>query len=252
MTTAKPPAVRGAVVAMDGPAGAGKSTVARKVAQTLGYTLLDTGALYRTVALAALRRGVAFDAAAAVTALAEDLVARGALTLVALPAAGMDVVLEGAPVGDAIRTPEVSMGASTVSAIPGVRAALFDAQRSFAATAVAGGSGVVCEGRDIGTVVFPDAAVKIFLTASIDERARRRHTELVARQGAAAPTLAATRAEVEQRDAQDSGRAIAPLRRADDAVLVDTTGLSLDDVVVHCVALARAALASQAALEGTG
>lgn len=224
-----------AVVAMDGPAGAGKSTVARRVAQALGFTLLDTGALYRTVALAALRRGIGFDDAVAVTALAEELVAREALVLEALPDAGMDVRLEGERVGDAIRTPAVSMGASTVSAIPGVRAALLDAQRTFAAHA-----GVVCEGRDIGTVVFPDATLKIFLTASTDERARRRHTELVAREGARAPTFEATRAEVEQRDAQDQSRAIAPLRQADDAVLVDTTGLDLDAVVAHCLELARA------------
>ncbi len=229
-----------AVVAMDGPAGAGKSTVARRVAQALGFTLLDTGALYRTVALAAVRRGIAFDAAAAVTAVAEDLVARRALVLEALPDAGMDVRLEGERVGDAIRTPAVSMGASTVSAIPGVRAALFDAQRSFATHAGVGGGGVVCEGRDIGTVVFPDATLKIFLTASTDERARRRHHELVAREGAKAPTFEATRAEVEQRDAQDQSRAIAPLRQADDAVLVDTTGLDLEAVVARCLELAHA------------
>ncbi len=223
------------VVAMDGPAGAGKSTVARRLSETLGYTLLDTGALYRTVALACHRMGLTKLDEDAVTRVAEDVVRRGALVIEKTPS-GMDVRLEGELVGEAIRSPEMSMGASTVSAIPGVRAALLDVQRSFAAK----GLGVVCEGRDIGTVVFPDAAAKIFLTASIDARAARRHSELVAKRGAAAPSLEETRQEVAQRDEQDKNRAIAPLKQADDAVLVDSTGMALDAVVARCLELVRA------------
>lgn len=235
-----------AVIAMDGPAGAGKSTVARRVAQTFGFTLLDTGALYRSIALAARRAGADWADALAVTRVAKGVVARRGLVIEPARSerepTGMRVRLDGEDVGEAIRTPEISMGASQVSAIPGVREALLDLQRDFVRAGTA--RGVVAEGRDIGTVVFPEADVKLFVTASVDERAGRRHRELLAK--GATVTFEATRAEVAQRDAQDEGRAIAPLRRADDAHLVDTTGLDLDAVVARVASTIVAALPSLA------
>jgi cytidylate kinase len=232
-----------AVIAMDGPAGAGKSTVARRVAQTLGFTLLDTGALYRSIALAARRAGVDWAEPDAVSRLAHDVVARRGLVIEPAGAeepSGMRVRLDGDDVAEAIRTPEISMGASKVSAIPGVRAALLDLQRDFVRAGSA--RGVVAEGRDIGTVVFPEADVKLFVTASVDERAGRRHRELQAK--GSTVSFEATRAEVAQRDAQDEGRAIAPLRKADDAVLIDTTGLDIEKVVAKIADVVVAAVPS--------
>lgn len=233
MSAAQPrPAIQGRsipVVALDGPAGAGKSTVARRVAQALGFTLLDTGALYRVVAFASERAGVPWTDAEGVTEVGRALVAEGRLVIEPTDDSGMRVRLDGVDLGDALRTPAASMGASRVSAFPGVREALLDLQRDFAR----GGdsTGVVCEGRDIGTVVFPNAAVKIFLTASVDRRAERRHRELLDK--GQQVDFAATRADVVQRDAQDEGRAIAPLRRADDAVLLDSSTLTLDETVAR-------------------
>jgi cytidylate kinase len=154
----------------------------------------------------------------------------------------MRVLIDGVDVGDQIRTPKISMGASTVSAIPGVRAALLDLQRDFAKRGLA--KGVVAEGRDIGTVIFPDADLKIFLTASVDQRARRRHAELAAKGNPA--TLDETRAEVIARDKQDESRAIAPLKRADDAVLVDSSDCDLDQTVARCLELAKQRLGDRA------
>jgi cytidylate kinase len=222
------------VVAIDGPAGAGKSTVARAVALELGFVLVDTGALYRAVAWVARERGLDFAVRAPVEVLANELVAGGGLALEAAGGVAPRVRLGGRIVGDEIRTPELSMGASTVSAHPGVRDALLELQRRFGAD-----GGVVLEGRDIGTVVFPDAEVKVFLTASPEERAARRHRELVAR-GAAA-TFDATLAEVIARDRQDSERPVAPLRPAPDAVVLDSSGMPIEAVVARIVALARGA-----------
>lgn len=233
---------RSAIIAMDGPAGAGKSSVARRLAGALGYTLLDTGALYRAVALACSRAGVAFADAAGASAIAEDVVRRGALEIEPGEGSGMLVKLDGADVGDTIRTPEMSMGASTVSAHPGVRAALLDLQRSFAGRGLA--RGVVAEGRDIGTVIFPDADLKIFLTASVERRAERRHSELSER--GSQLSLEQTRDEVMARDKQDEGRAIAPLRRAEDAVLVDSSDLDLEGTFQRCLVLARERLGDRA------
>ncbi len=213
------------VVAIDGPAGAGKSTIAGELARALGYVLLDTGALYRAVALAAQQQGVAWDDTEGVARLAVRLARADELRLEPAPH-GVRVVLFGADVGAAIRTAEMSMGASRVSAIPGVRAALLELQR---ATGRQGG--VIAEGRDIGTVVFPSADVKFFVTASIEVRAERRCAELLARGERA--DLQSVRAEVIARDRQDSERSVAPLRHADDARLVDTSGRTVSDIVAE-------------------
>ncbi len=218
------------IVAIDGPAGAGKSTVARRLADALSYVLVDTGAMYRAVALAAKRAGVPWSDEPALAAMAQALVARNALGFERDPGLGIRVKLlhEGTleDISEAIRTPEMAQGASTVSAHPAVRAVLLDLQR------LAGrAGGVVLEGRDIGTVVFPDAEVKFFLTASAEVRASRRHAELVAK----GQTLSfeETLSDVKRRDAQDEGRAIAPLKRADDAIVVDSTDLDFEQTVAR-------------------
>jgi CMP/dCMP kinase len=214
------------IVAIDGPAGAGKSTVARRLADDLGYVLVDTGAMYRVVALAASRAAVPWDDGPGLGALADKLVQSAHISFERHPTRGLRVVLAGEDVSEAIRTPEMGMGASQVSAHAEVRAALLDLQRQ------AGRAGaVVLEGRDIGTVVFPDAEVKFYLTASPAVRARRRFDELVAK--GEQVTFEQTLAEVERRDANDTGREHAPLRRADDALLVDSSDLSIDDTVRH-------------------
>jgi cytidylate kinase len=201
------------VIAIDGPAGAGKSTVARAVAERLGFTYLDTGAMYRAVALAAQGRE---DEAASVAEQAEIVV-------------GDRVLLDGRDVTDAIRTPEASAGASRVAADPGVRAALVRKQQ-----AIVREGDWVAEGRDIGSVVAPDAAVKVFLTASAEERARRRAAET----GADPEQVQRDLAERDQRDASADRTVLEP---APDAVPVDTTGLSLDEVVGQIETLATEA-----------
>jgi CMP/dCMP kinase len=216
------------VVAIDGPAGAGKSTVTRRVAQRLGYRVLDTGALYRSVALAAKRAGTSFDDDRGVSAIARDLSAHNAVDFVADEAGGQKVWLRGEDVTLAIRTQETSDGASRVSALPGVRAALLDLQR-----AIGRNGGVVVEGRDIGSVVFPDAEAKFFLTATAEERARRRHAELEARgYDVGYDTILL---EVRERDTRDMSRSVAPLVQALDACVVDSTHLSIDEVVDQIV-----------------
>jgi cytidylate kinase len=220
------------VIAIDGPAGAGKSTVARNLAKALGFVLVDTGAIYRAVALAASEAKIPYSDGDAVAALAEGLLARGALVFRRDPELGMRVVLEGRDVSDAIRSPEVGLGASEVSVHPKVRGALLELQR------LAGGTGgVVLEGRDIGTVVFPDAEVKFFLTASPEVRARRRHAELA--QKGDAPSYEETLDAVKKRDFQDENRAIAPLKRAADAKLVDSSELDFDGVVAEMLTVVR-------------
>ena len=206
------------VIAIDGPAGAGKSTVARAVAAELGFTYLDSGAMYRCVALAAREAGVDADDAAALGPLAAAL---------EIGFDGRRVLLGGREVTAAIRAPEVTADASRVSVHPAVREALVARQR----TLIAAGR-YVAEGRDIGTVVSPDAPLKVFLTASDEERARRRAAETGEDPEA---VLAAQQA----RDARDTERAHGPLRPAEDAVELDTTGLSLEEVVARVVALAH-------------
>jgi cytidylate kinase len=217
------------VVAIDGPAGAGKSTVARRLAERLGFFLLDTGAIYRSLALRARDQGVAWSDGVRLAEIARQLPLR-------FDAAGKTWLGEE-DVSQAIRTPEISQGASTVSAHPEVRAALLDLQRQLASA-----GRCVVEGRDIGTVVLPWAPVKIFLTASDEVRARRRYDELVAR--GATVDFAATLAELRERDHRDSTRATAPLKQAADAVLVDTSALDLESVVRRLEELARGRLIS--------
>jgi cytidylate kinase len=218
------------VVAIDGPAGAGKSTVSRRVAQLLSYTLLDTGALYRCVALCASREGATEDSA--IGSVAARLAADDAIQFRSVVSGPQAVWVRGEDVTQAIRTPEMSQGASKVSAIPAVRAALLDMQR-----AVGRNGGVVVEGRDIGSVVFPDAEAKFFLTASVEARAKRRHLELQEREGA--PSLESVMREVEERDRRDSNRPVAPLLQAADAVLVDSTAFTIDQVVETIVERVR-------------
>lgn len=226
--SARPP-----IVAIDGPAGAGKSTVARKLAEALGFVLVDTGALYRAVALAAKRAGVAWVDAEPVGALARAIVERRGLSFTRDPQRGVRVVLDGEDVSDAIRAPDMGMGASTVSAHKGVRDALLDLQRQAGRD-----GGVVLEGRDIGTVVFPDADVKFFLTARAEVRARRRYDELSAK--GASVTLDETLADVLRRDDQDTNRPVAPLRQASDALLIDNSDMTIEETVTRMAERVRA------------
>jgi cytidylate kinase len=206
------------VIAIDGPAGAGKSTVARAVAGEIGFTYLDSGAMYRCVALAALWDGADLDDGEAIGSLAEGL---------EIGLHGPRVLLGEREVTGEIRTPEVSAAASRVSVHPRVREAMVTRQRQL----IAAGS-YVAEGRDIGTVVSPEAPLKLFLTASDEERARRRAAET-------GEDVEAVLASQRRRDARDTEREHGALRPADDAVELDTTGLSLDEVVARVVALAR-------------
>ncbi|HYH48658.1 MAG TPA: (d)CMP kinase [Acidimicrobiia bacterium] len=225
MTTPKTP-----VLAIDGPAGSGKSTVARRVAEALGLPALDTGAMYRALTWAVLDAGIDPGDAPAVIGIAEGL----DLDI------GPPVRVGGRDVNEAIRTPEVSAAVSVVAAVPEVRVVLVAAQKEWIQVH---GGGVV-EGRDIGTVVAPDALVKIYLEASEEERARRRlhQDDSGPDSGEAAGGLAATQAAIHRRDAIDSGRAASPLAAADDAVVLDTTGLSVDGVVEEVLRRYRAAL----------
>lgn len=207
------------VVTIDGPAGAGKSSVAKQLARRLGYRLLDTGAIYRAVALTARERGVAWEDAAGCAAIARALDIRFDL----------DGEINRVWLGDrdatsAIRAPEISQGASRVSALPEVRGALLELQRRLGA-----GGGVVVEGRDTGTVVFPAADAKFFLTASEEERARRRVAELAA--AGTAVDYEVTLREIQQRDQRDASRDTAPMVPAPDAVLVDSSTQTLEEVV---------------------
>ena len=216
------------VIAIDGPAGAGKSTVSRRLAQELGLRYVDTGAMYRVVGVLADERGIALDDGAALAALCDGLDLRFEES-----SDGMRVIADGRDLSRAIRTASAGQLASKVSVLPAVRARLVARQRAMAA-----GGGVVMEGRDIGTVVLPDAAVKVYLVAGAAERARRRCAELVAR-GEAADVAQVTR-EIEERDRRDESRAASPLKPAGDALLVDTSSDSVEAVVARVRALVAA------------
>jgi len=219
--------MRRLIIAIDGPVGSGKSTVARRVAELLRYTYLDSGAMYRALAWKALERGVPLDDAARLEALAAD-------TRIDLAAArdGVHVRVDGADVTHAIRTPEISEATSRISVIPGLRRQMVAEQQR------AGRKGsVVMEGRDIGTVVFPRADLKIYLDANIEVRAERRLRELVAR--GEAITLEQMLEDVRDRDRRDKGREASPLVRARDAVLVDNTAMDVEETARLVVLLAR-------------
>ncbi|MFA5882326.1 MAG: (d)CMP kinase [Acidimicrobiia bacterium] len=215
------------VIAVDGPSGSGKSTVSRALATRLGLEVLDTGAMYRAVTLAVLESGVALDDAGA----AGTIAARARIEV------GERVLLDGRDVSAAIRGPEVTGAVSAVSAHPAVRTVLVDRQRAWVAER---GGGVV-EGRDIGTVVFPDAPLKVFLTASEAERARRRHGDEAA--AARVVDVQAVAEDLARRDQLDQSRATSPLAAADDAVVVDSTDQGIDEIVADLLALADARFA---------
>jgi CMP/dCMP kinase len=219
------------VVTIDGPSGSGKGTVSRAVARALGWSLLDSGALYRLVALAARRTGVSLDDVQALSRLAAGFDIRFG----AGPGDEEIVWLDGAVVTRDIRTEAAGNDASKVAALPAVRAALLERQRAFAVP-----PGLVADGRDMGTVVFPGARVKIFLTASLDERALRRHNQL--KEKGVAATLAALSLEIAERDQRDISRSASPLVASADAVLLDTTGMPVNAVVERVLAVARGRL----------
>ena len=205
----------GPVIAVDGPAASGKGTIAAEVAQALGFHLLDSGALYRLVAMQARKAGVALDAEGPLAEITRGL---------APTFADGRIALEGRDVTDAIRGEGVSAAASRIAVHAGVRAALLDRQRAFRRP-----PGLVADGRDMGTVVFPDARLKVFVTASPEERARRRYKQLIEK--GISSSIESLLGDIRERDARDAGRAVAPLAPAPDAVILDTTGMTIDAAV---------------------
>jgi cytidylate kinase len=226
--TRQTPAATVPVIAIDGPSGSGKGTISRAVANALHWAYLDSGALYRLVALAARRAGIGLDDAAAL----ERLAAQSDIRFGSAPQGEERVWLDGREVTRDIRTEAAGSDASKVAAIPAVRAALLARQRAFAVP-----PGLVADGRDMGTVVFPGAAVKIFLTASLEERALRRHNQL--KEKGVAATLAALSLELAERDERDISRSASPLVASADAVELDTTGMPVDAVVNRVLEIAR-------------
>jgi cytidylate kinase len=210
------------VIAIDGPSASGKGTVAQLAAQQLGFHYLDSGALYRLLALAAMRRGVALDDEAGLSRLAASLEIRFV---------GDAILLDGATVTEDIRTEECGNGASKVAAFPAVRAALLELQRAFRKA-----PGLVADGRDMGSVVFPDAVVKIFLTASAEVRADRRYKQLIGKGMGDNITLFQILQDIRQRDERDSARSAAPLQKCDDANLLDTSSLTIAEAVAAVLA----------------
>lgn len=207
------------VVAIDGPSGSGKGTIARRVAERLGYHVLDSGALYRLIAISAGKRGVRLDDSEPVARIAHDL----DVHFESNDDGSERILLDGDDVTLTVRKESTGAGASTVAAIPAVRAALLDRQRAFQQA-----PGLVADGRDMGTHVFPSALVKIFLTASAEERARRRHKQL--KDKGMDVSLAALSRDIEDRDRRDSERSVAPLKPAENARILDSSGLSIEAV----------------------
>ena len=214
-------------IAIDGPAGAGKSSIAKLVSKELGYIYVDTGALYRTVGLYSIRKGIDTKDAQAVTATLKDIEVK-----LGFVDGAQHVFLNGEDVSDAIRTPEASMGASNVSAIPAVRTFLFDLQRDIAKS-----NNCIMDGRDIGTVVLPDAQIKLFLTASPEARAERRYKELIEK--GEKVDFQDVLDDINKRDYQDSHREIAPLKQAEDAILVDNSGCNLEEGVALVIGIIK-------------
>lgn len=216
------------VIAIDGPSASGKGTVAALVAKALGFHYLDSGAIYRVTAFAAQRDGVSLEDEQALAELAMGLDLRFD---------GVEVYLNGEAVGDAIRTEEAGRAASKIAAMPVLRAALLERQRAFRQA-----PGLVTDGRDMGSVVFPDATVKFFLTASCEERAKRRYKQLIEKGFDA--NLAALFQDLSERDARDAARAVAPLKQMADAALLDTTGLTIEEAVERVLTRYRKATAA--------
>lgn len=213
------------VIGIDGPSGSGKGTVAQALARALGFHYLNSGALYRTVALAALESGADLENELTLRDIAMNLRAKFE---------GESVELEGRNVTDLLRSEAVSRAASRIAGYPSVRAALLDRQRAFRRA-----PGLIADGRDMGTVVFPDATLKIFLTASAEERAQRRYKQLIDKGMGA--TMATLLQDIRERDERDSSRAAAPLRQSADAVPLDTTKMSVEEVVEQVLALYKKA-----------
>jgi cytidylate kinase len=216
------------IVTIDGPSSSGKGTISRIVAARVGWHLLDSGALYRLVALGGILKNLDPDDV-------EEHVAVARSMRVEFGSVGTGeerVLLDGRDVTQKIRTEQAGAGASRVAAWPAVRSALTDRQRSFAQA-----PGLVADGRDMGTVIFPDARLKVFLTASAEERAQRRHKQLIGK--GSAGSLAALSREIAERDLRDSTRQVAPLKPAPDAIQLDSTGLSIEDVVERVISLGR-------------
>jgi len=222
----------GAIIAIDGPSGAGKSTITRLLAERLGYIHIDTGAMFRAVALAVNRSGLDIADEGTLTGFCEGLNISFRHS-----AQGQTVLLNGEDVSDAIRTPEISLLTSTVSSVKCVRENLLKRQREMGMD-----GGVVLEGRDIGTVVFPDAEVKFFLTASVEERGRRRYLEM--KEKGKAVTMEDTIAQVAKRDKQDEQREHAPLKKASDAIEIDSSRLSIEEVLEMMLKVIKKRLAA--------
>lgn len=216
------------VITVDGPSGSGKGTICQLLARELGWELLDSGALYRLVGLAARHHGVEVDNEEALVVLAAHL----DVQFIARDDNSVQIVLEGEEVTDAIRTEVVGKDASIIAAIPAVRDALLERQRAFAEL-----PGLIADGRDMGTVVFPDAALKIYLDASAEERASRRYNQLI-NKGLDA-SLQAILEDIQARDDRDMNRAVAPLKPAADAVILDTTTMSIEEVLAAVMDDAR-------------
>ena len=214
-------------VAIDGPSGAGKSTVARAAAARLGYVYVDTGAMYRAIGLAVCRRGISGEDADGIAAVLPEIDIR-----LAYQDGAQHVLLNGEDVSDAIRTPEIAYYASKVSAVHAVRQFLLEAQRDMAKK-----GNILMDGRDIGTVILPDAPVKIFLTASAETRAERRYLELIGK--GQQVTRESVLHDVVERDRQDMSRAVAPLKQAEDAVLLNTSKMTLDESIEAVLQIIR-------------
>jgi len=216
------------IVTIDGPSSSGKGTISRIVASRVGWHLLDSGALYRLVALGAMLKDLDADDVEEHVAVARSM----RVEFGSVGAGEERVLLDGRDVTQKIRTEQAGAGASRVAAWPAVRSALTDRQRSFAQA-----PGLVADGRDMGTVIFPGAQLKVFLTASAEERAQRRHKQLIGK--GSAGSLAALSREIAERDLRDSTRQVAPLKPAPDAIQLDSTGLSIEDVVERVISLGR-------------